>query len=257
MKELDLTPYNILRPEKLQWFFPLVGSEEEILQNIKSKSLRSFLRKTENSLAEAGITWEQKWLTEQDFQAWLQYYKKKMVEQHFDIFATAAWYAEMISRGLTIGGIFLYQAEKLVGSAIYTQTADHGLITNHFKASEHLIGFRERNGSLGALVDFIFLRESIKTGRPQISTGRARNATGVFNMYGYIDYKLRFGTYPACIEGIANLSTTPLSENGDVLFFGLHDNRLILVGCKKKGSEFEFKSSRFATESMPFMLIKY
>ncbi len=257
MNKIDLTPYNILRPEKLEWYFPSVQTDEDIFTAIKSKSLRSFLRKTDLRIEQVGITWEHRSISYQEYLQWLAYYVKKMKEQNFSIFATESWYQEKISEGKEITGIFLYKSGTMIGSTIISVQHLDLLATSHFKASEHLHDFSDRNSSLGAIIDFLFLRTMRQKGIRNLSSGRARNAAGIFNSYGYIDYKLRFGFVPTVITDMQNFDSAPLSEDGTVLFFGVQNEQLVMVGCRKKNSDFEFESKRFATEEMPFVLLEY
>ncbi|MDA1079523.1 MAG: hypothetical protein O2840_02435 [bacterium] len=257
MHDLDLTPYNLQRPEKLEWLFPKVQSEEEMLQAIISKSLRAFLRKSDILIEQVGVTWEHKVVSLQEYLDWLSYYTEKMEAQNYSVFATKNWYNEKISDGFKIEGIFLYKRSILIGSTIISVNKDQSVATAHFRASDSIDLFHEDNASIGALIDFLFLRTMYRNGYKKLSSGRARNAAGVLNKLGYIDYKLRFGFSPTLIVGIPNASSVPLSENGTVLFFGLQENKLVMVGCRKNGSEAHFESQRFATDKIKFVLLEH
>ena len=74
---ISLAQFNIQRPERVTYDFPL-PSPADLVSHIKSKSLRSFLRNTDEVLAKNNIEWKYEYLTEQKFLEWLPYYKEKM-----------------------------------------------------------------------------------------------------------------------------------------------------------------------------------
>jgi len=91
-----------------------------------------------------------------------------------------------------------------------------------------------------------------------ISGGQSRNAFGVTNSLGYLDYKMRFGYQPSFADTAEYLSEVPLSETGCVLFFGRSaEHSLAMFGLKPTGSTQVFEPSRFATPEMPFIALKY
>jgi len=254
---LSLIPYNLLRPEQLEWIFPKVKSEEEIFLNIKSKSLRTFLRKTDEILAKNKMTWEYKPLPYQNFLNWLPFYRAKMEENNFSVFANERWYEKMCRLDLSIHAIQVFQERTLVGTCVLSLDKRSSKATAHFKASERLKISQLPNASLGALVDFLFLRTMQRAGILQLSSGRARNAAGVFNTFGYIEYKLRFGFFPT-LAPVYDLSEhVPTNESGTVLFFGLKNQVLLMVGVKKKENDFQFEAQKFATANLPFLLLEY
>ena len=111
-KIVSLTQFNIKRPERLLYEFALPSDPALLPDYIKSKSLKSFLLKTDEILAENNINWNYEDLTEEKFIEWLPYYKEKMEEHNYDVRAKKEWYEEQTKQGVALKGIFLYKNEK-------------------------------------------------------------------------------------------------------------------------------------------------
>jgi hypothetical protein len=248
-ENLDLQSYNIVRPEKVTWIFP---PTHDVLASIKSKSLRSFLKRGEALMQEQGIRWEYRPLSEQDFFDWLPYYEEKMKENGFDILANKNTYQEKIAAGSTVEGLFFYRNQKMIGSIILTRKGNEYVALN-FKASDKLDIFPGGRSSIGALIDYIFLKVMSEQEIKLITGGSSRNAFGVINKIGYLDSRLRTGFEVIQKEDVAFLDFVPLAADRSVLFFGMRDGGpLTLFGVKPKDSAIQFEQARFASASLPF-----
>lgn len=255
-KYLNLRPYQITRPEKTLWRFAHVSNEEELLLAIKSKSLRSFLRKVDATLERNQVRCEQGEISATEFQNWLDYYRSKMTENEFEVIASPEWYVERKELGRKIEKIFFYQQDQLIGSGIVTKE-DGKRITLAFKASDRLDLSNEPNSSIGAVVDFFFLRTGVREQFPIISSGRSRNAFGVINTLGYLDYRLRFGYCPTQPEDSPVLDEVPVNEEGVVIFFGYQNSQYCMFAVVPEHLDIKFDQARFATPELPFVEICY
>ncbi len=255
-QDFSLTPFDITRTEKVAWRFPSVTTEEEILEKIISKSQRSFLRVSEGLLTSYGITWELKSLTLAEFEAWLPYYQSKMSELDYDILANSEWYQSRAAQGKTIEGLFMHQGEKMVGSGIFVIEGTNKA-TFAFKASERLDLSNRANASLGSIIDFFFIREMVKRRIAIISAGKSRNAFGVINSLGYLDYKMKFGYRPTFPDGTEFVKSVPLNEKGAVVFYGKKADQIALYAFKPQGSQITFEQARFGTPELPFIEVEY
>lgn len=254
MTELNLTDYGIVRPEKIIWRFPEHVSD--VLAAMKSKTLRKFLQNTDQELSSNGITYEYKKLSDEEFLAWLPYYEKKMSENGYDLIASPAWLAKKKEQGVTLDGMFFYQHGEMVGSGIFTRNENHKA-TFAFKASERIDLGQEAHASLGAIIDYLFLKEMSEQHVEVISAGRSRNAFGVINNLGYVDYKLKFGYTPTFTDEETILTTLPLNEKGICICYGKKEGKRALFAFKPKGTEMKFEVARFATPELPFIEVEY
>ena len=257
ISEFSLAPLEITRPEKIIWRIPdSVRTTQDPFGVLKSKSMRSFLRSVEATLAEQSITWTLQELSRDEFAHWLEYYKAKMTELDYSIIASLEWYDKRVADGKIVEGMFFRQNMELVCTGIFviegTQKA-----TFAFKASDRLELSSKENSSIGSVIDFFFIREMMQKGITVISAGKSRNAFGVFNTIGYLDYKFRFGYMPHNSETIPQLQTVPLPENGIVLFFGERAEKLHLFALQPKGTQQHYEVQRFTSAELPFEIIEY
>ena len=253
---MDITQFSLRRPEKVVWRFPEAAAEN-ILAGIKSKGLRKFLQKIDQILQDQHIRYEYRQeVTHEEFELWLQYYKQKMIENKYDVIASTDWYEKKVGTGSRVEGIFFYQNDQLVGSGILANNLQ-GKGVFAFKASDKINLTNDSNSSIGAAVDYFFLKEMSQQGVKIISAGRSRNAFGVINSFGYLDYKLRFGYEPLIQETESLVGEVPLNENGVVIFYGYRGEKMTLFALKPKGYEITFEVARFATPELPFELIEY
>ncbi len=253
---ISLRQFNIQRPERINYDFP-VSNPANLLDHIKSKSLRSFLLKTDEILVKNNIEWKYEDLTEEKFMEWLPYYKEKMEERNHEVRATKEWYQEQISKGVHLKGLFFYQGQRLVGSGII------GLHDNivHFayKASDQIELSSMSNSSIGAIIEFLALKLAAETGHYTTTMSRSRNAFGFFNTLGYLDYKLRFGYKPEPISDVQLLDEVPVNEKGSVLFYGVQNKEFILFSLQPESQKEKktFDKSRFTSSGIPFKEIYY
>jgi hypothetical protein len=251
-QEINLQPYGISRPEKVEWWW---AGQHDISSGLRSKSLTQFLPKIDQILQEKNITWQFHELSEKEYIEWLPYYTQKMSELHYDIFATPEWYQRKKSDGYAVEGIMMYKDGVLIGSGIVTKKNNETAILN-FKASDRIDLSSNSNSSLGAVIDLLFIREVVNQGITDISSGTSRNAFGVINSVGYLDYKLRFGFNPRPSSHAPIQTTVPLNESGEVIFYGIQDNKESFFGFRSKNSEKPLQN-RFQEFGLPFTEILY
>ncbi len=241
---ISLTKFNIKRPEKLSYDFIFPHGVDAVNQ-IKSKSLKSFLLKTDEILRKNNIEYVCEDVTEEKFYEWLPYYTSKMEEHGYDVRAKREWYQEQINKGIHIKGLFFYQNQKLIGSLIFS--LQNNVAVGAYKASDRVsIDSHKTSSSLGSIVEFLFLKVASENGC-ELATGRSRNAFGFFNTLGYLEYKLRFGYNIRPSLNIPLLDSVPVNETGRVLFFGIQDEKFILFSLQpesEKGIEW-FDKKRF------------
>lgn len=253
---VSLTQFDIQRPEKIIYDFPLSNSTD-VINHIKSNSLKSFLLKTDEILAKNNITWKYEDLIKQQFIEWLPYYKEKMDEHNYLVRAKEEWYQEQIEKGFNIKSLFLYQNKKLVGSIIVT--LKDNIASLAYKASDRITVSSMPGGSLGSIIEFLLFKLVSESGNFTIATSRSRNAFGVFNTLGYLDFRLRFGYTSRPNLDDPLLSDVPVNEEGVVLFYGLQDGEFALFALQPKSQRNEelFKKSSFTSSEIPFKEIYY
>ncbi len=254
MNEIDLKIFGIQRPEKIVWKFPYVSGDP--IEIIKSKTTRAFLRTSQSKLQEFHITHQIKEVTETDFIHWHEYYQKKMQEQGYEVIATLDWYHQRIDEKRKIFELVLTQNDLVVGTEIFTITAENRGIAA-FKASERMEDFSKKRQSIGAVIDYLVIRFLINYGVSEISFGKSRNAFGVINTLGNLDYKLRFGFIPTPDQKSPLLESVALSPDGTVLFYGLKNGQLSMFAFQPKGTVATYEPARFATSEIPFEIIEY
>jgi hypothetical protein len=248
----DLQTHAIVRPEKVEWWW---AGGTDLFGGLRSKSLKTFLRKADEILVEQHIRWEHKEITAEEFVTWLPYYQQKMGELGYDLFATPEWYQNKKTEGKKIEALFFYRDEKMIGSAIISRSADTAIL--HFKASDRIDLASNSNSSLGVVIDFIFQRKMLEEGVLKISSGTSRNAFGVINAYGYLDYKLRIGFDPSAAANAEMLTDVPVNENGEVVFYGVQNEKPAFFRLKPIGSEAPFDATRLQALPIPFVEITY
>lgn len=211
----DLTPFQLLRPEKVLWTYPATISNP--IDQFRSKSLRKFLARVEEYLAQANITSEVVALDEAGFREWLTYYTAKMKENGFSLMADMDWYHRRVAEGYQIQGLWFWQAGKLVASGILRVKGTEEIVFA-FKASDKLELAGGSNSSIGSVVDYYFQKLALGQGFQRISAGRSRNTFGVINSLGYLDFKLRLGYDPSPDPTSPLLTNVPVDEQGRALF---------------------------------------
>lgn len=252
----SLSSLQLARTEKIIWRFP---AQSDVLAQIKSKSLRSFLSHTDEILEQNHITTETKELDEVAYLEWLPYYREKMTENEYDVLANEEWFSQRQSENKNVEGIFFYQNGKVIGSGIMTLEGTHKAALS-FKATDRIELSGKSNASLGAVVDFMFLKTATNRGFEIISGGRSRNAFGVINTLGYLDYKLKLGYRPSLDASLALVEEVPLNEAGVVVFLGCKNQNLheqSFFGLIPKGHNSHFEFTHYLDATLPFTLIEY
>jgi|GEM_PF-875752 len=256
---LPLYHFQLSRPEKVRWF--INADQPDALTLIKSSSLRKFLNKADAVLATQQITWELHPLTEQEYLNWLPYYRQKMSELKFEPLARESWYAEKISQGKIVEGIFFHQlingVKSMIGSGVFV-IEPQKRASFAYKASEHLNLSNEAFSSLGVIIDYIFLKEMLGRRLPQISAGKSGNAFGVFETYGYPVYKLRLGYEPQVAEDSPLVPWAPVNEGGAAMFYALNQNQQLgLYFFHPAGLKLELEHKHYASVNHPFYECEY
>ncbi len=186
-RQFDLAPHGILRPEKISWFFP--AHTKDIVSELKSKSLRSFVSKSAQLLAEAGLKQEIKLMTQEDFLKWLPYYTEKMTNQSYEVLASPEWFTTKTEKGRDVYSIFITRQDTLVASLIFTYAPESQRSSIAFRANDRLDIFSGGRSSIGSLLDYAFLQWSLQYPCLVVSAGRSRNAFGVTISVGNLDFK--------------------------------------------------------------------
>ncbi len=255
MKLFDLQPHSIQRPEKISWFFPYQTAD--LLSEIKSKSLRSFLRRNFELKTEHGLEQRISQMSKKDFAAWLPYYADKMAEHSYEILATLEWFNLKMDQRKEVYSIFIHQAEKLVASLIFTHNPENNHSSIAFRANDRLDIFPGGRSSIGALLDYAFLGWSLEKKCSSISAGRTRNEFGVINTFGNLDYKLRFGYVPQPTKDTALHTSVILDADGVVAFFGIQNNALSLFYVHPAGYQNDLQAANMLPVSIKFQEIIY
>lgn len=257
---IDLTRFNCIRPEKIQWVFEL--TTPEIIDSVRSKNLRAFLRNTPRLLDEHNITFDLEPLTAQGFMNWLPYYKAKMAERGYEIMANENWFKDRKDKGWQLFGLWFRRGDQLIGSAIVSLHAGVGTI--HFKASERIELSGRSNSSFGAVIDYVFAEQIRKKSANIISGGRSPNAFGVFDSLGLLNFKLSFGYVlsndPLVFEPSGISSEVPVNSEGIVAFWGQStdgDRPWALYALTPNEWNDELEIAHFAGPRLPFVHVRY
>ncbi len=233
---LDLQQWQLRRPEKIRWLYN--RSAPNLYAAIKSPSLRAFLRHTDEYLAAYEITYDEKELTQASYKNWLKHYAKVMIEKNYDVIAKPEWLSKKWAEGKEVRGYFYYYQGELQGSLIYAKKGNERVYAAYKTSLKIPEISTKKHGSLGAMIDLIFLREMLDQQFPWISHGSMRNAFGVLNTYGNLRYKLDMGFQVIAEADTPWLNSVPLSQEKTVAFFGgsQESDSLTLYGYSKSGT---------------------
>lgn len=248
-----LTSYGIRRPEKLRWWYDIAAPE--LLASIPSKTLRQLGRQAEPLLQRYQLTVTHSWLDALGYQAWWQHYQTTMQAKGYDLIATPDWWQHKQAEGKQVGVFYFHQSTQVCGSLVYLR--HDAQVTACFKTSQSIPGLTKKHRSLGALIDFVFLREILKTKPSAISLGSMRNAFGVWNSYGNLEYKLSMGYLVEPKENTAIWDTVPLDADGRVAFFGWQADHWQLFAVKATADPYHFPVARFQSDKIGFSIINY
>lgn len=253
MKNLDLTAFGVKRAEKIRWLYDLTAPD--ILDTLRSKSFTKILKNTDQILQRNNITFEHRLLNEADYQAWWQHYQQTMQEKGYDIIATPDWLQQKYAEDKTVGGFFFYQAGQLAGTSLYVRKdAD---VIGTFKTSLNVAELSHTHGASGALIDFVVIRELLQENLTRLSFGSMRNAFGVLNTIGNLEYKLAMGYLPIPKEETNYLDSTPVDDVGRVVFFGTKNGLFTLFAARPNDDQTPFSVARFKSDKIPFEVITY
>jgi len=252
----DLTPHNLQRPEKIVWTFPL---DRDVLETIKSKTTRSFLSNCEQKMNEFGITYKVKTLDRTSFHEWLFYYKKKVTDYNYESLASLEWFDNKTTDGKSVEEIEFKMNGQVVGTELFYVDLEKKRAVAVFKASDRLESFSKKRNSLGAVIDYIFIKTAVSRGVSSISFGRSRNAFGVINPLGNLDYKLRFGMVPNIPKESVFIQSVPVDALGRVSFFATPkgSEKLGLFSAIPKYTDFLFELERFKSKDLSYQLLEY
>jgi len=253
MKQIDLKPYGLLRPEKIVWRFP---NAPDVMNTIKSKSLISFLKKSKQILDKNELAINFVNFNKKMFLDWLPYYQAKMKENNYELLASGEWYDKKIEKGLSVHGIMMYQKNELVGSLIFTKRhTDFCSIA--FRASDRIDLNTGSKGSIGALLDYAFYKDMTEQKIEIISAGTSRNAFGVINTLGNFNYKLRFGLIPQPAKKSLLTDFVPVNDLGYAVFFAIKEGQLFLVTLKPIDLSLDIEGNRYLPENIDRQIIEY
>lgn len=253
MNDFSLQPYDIVRPEKVQWMFPLKG---EVIDSIPSSSLRKFLRTADDTLRENNIVVDYSEMSEEKYAEWYSFYSQNMEEKKYDVFASKSLIEEKKLEGKTVFGILLYRGDELVGGGIIIRK-EKQWASLAYKASLRLSLGNKQNSSLGAIIDYLFVEKMKQEGVQSVTGGRSRNAFGVLNSFSHLEYKLRFGYVPFPDLESQSLTSVPLDEKEAVVFVGIQSGEKYLFLLRKKGVQVELDFSRFSTPQLPYKELEF
>lgn len=186
---------TLLRPQKIQWVFPVIG--ENWIDAIPSKSTRKLVRHFPEILDEnqLELTWTQP--SESEYLEWLAFYELKAQEQKHDILATPEWYRQKLQEKKEVWYLAFRKREtkQLCGGCMVVKTQDNTW-TSAYKVTERMNVGNEHNASLGILLDIEYMRYVQSLQPRKVTAGSSRNAFGYINTIGYLLSKLRKGYLP-------------------------------------------------------------
>lgn len=253
MNTVDLKQFTIQRPEKIRWLYDV--SLTDILNNLRSKSFSKIYKNIDKILESNGITFEHVILNEDQYFTWWDHYTKVMTQKGYDVIATKEWFTQKHNEGKLVGAFFFYQHGKLAGSSLYVRRGSE--VTGTYKTSLDVPELSHTHGASGALIDFVVLRELLKERLTYLSFGSMRNAFGVLNSVGNLEYKLSMGYHPVPKEETTLVDEVPIDSEGRVIFFGFHKGIFQLFGLKRSSDPHTFRSDRMKSDKIPFSVITY
>lgn len=254
---IDLQQYQVIRPDQVTWTSVVEG--ENFIESLRSKSLKKFLRNLDEVLSAHSITYELCVVSAEQFSEWLSFYEAEMENRSYRVIANQEWYEKRTSQGKIIEGLFLSQNGELVGAGIISRN-EKEKASLAFKASKKISISSVSNGNLGSVIDYLFITQMHQLGVQEISGGISRNAFGVLNTLGYLEYKTKFYT-PSAAQTAKETQEVPLTPEGDVLFYGYTKqvpSEITLFYVKPRGFERpNLNSQMFVSKHVPFQVIEY
>ena len=207
MPQLNISP--LWRPGKVNWVYEN-SDPTQVLERIKTKSGRKFLRAIDEILPVNNIRIEWGPCSQAEYLLWLELYLKITDKKQFNVLANPSWYEQKVSEHKQIEKIFIFQNDYLLGGKIISISQEDA-VRSAFKISENYdFGKEVSNGSLGLLLDYLYLQHYSELGYKTITGGHSRNLFGIINKIGYLNFKLRLG-YSAEVE-VANNTFSQVIE---------------------------------------------
>ncbi len=223
MPTIHFTP--LWRPQKVSWIYP-TASDKSVLENIRSKNARKFLRTIPEFLQLNNFEINSGACTFKEYTEFLELYNERTAARGFDPIARADWFSAKKREGKKVEKIFVRHNNQLIGGKIITIIG--GEVRSSYKASQQLPMFQKlHNASLGLILDYLMLEQYIK-GKPTLLTaGTSRNLFGVFNTIGYLIFKLRMGYQPIVVNPKTVFEQTTKNPNKNIWFTFLSDSATI------------------------------
>lgn len=195
MPELQFAP--LWRPIKVNWRYPHTD-RSKILETIKSKRARKFLRAHQEVLQQQQLTIATGNCSPHEYKVFQEFYATQFTQKQFDIFATDQWFQERLAEHKQVRYFFMLHDTKPVAAKIFT--VKDKIYRSSFKVSDpHFFDQHHyHNASLGLLIDFLWLDQIMQEQPRLITGGSSRNLFGYINHIGYLIFKLRIG-YEACL----------------------------------------------------------
>jgi hypothetical protein len=231
-------------------------TQPDFFATLKSKTLKTFLQKADQELTEHNLKLEHVPIDQTLFDLWYAHYVMVMTEKGYDVIATPDWFGKKQAEKKQVGGFFLSQAGEWKSTLIYTQVENQKTFAA-YKTSLTLPGLSKKRQSLGALIDYFYIQTMVTNQIPWISLGSMRNAFGVINTLGNLDYKLRYGFIPMVDADTELIDSVPLTETGEVTFFGVKAGTLNLFILQPQSFPQESELTRFASDIISVQYLTY
>lgn len=256
-KTINLSQWQLTRPEHLRWYFPKITNSSQILEQIRSEKFRKYLKGATELIREFRITVKSSVLTRESYLSWLEHYNRVVDQKSFNAYATADWYDLKISEGKAVESMTFYQNTELVGSKVYTLI--NNTVIAAFKTTvTDSLEFTKKI-PFGALMDYIFLEKMIDRKIEKLNFGRSRNQFGIDNRLGLLEYKLKFGMYPLPdVKKDIVSSLIEVDPEKTVMSFCFNAKQeLALYAFISNHNKLDAEPSQYLPKKYPFFIINY
>lgn len=179
------------RPEKVTWVYRN-PDPTQVLDRIKSKSARKFLRATDEVMKQYNLSAVYGPCSFEEYLYWLKLYNQRTEEKNFNFIAQPEWYQQKLNEQKIIEKVFIFQGTVLIAGKIITISPDQ-IARSAFKTSIDFDFPDWSNSSLGLLLDYLYLSYYCALPLKGITAGRSRNLFGLINSLGYLAFKFRVG----------------------------------------------------------------
>lgn len=246
---IDVSTYGILRPEKVRWVFP--SGYGDPLEGIRSDSLRKFLSTYETVLSQEHIKVWYGPLRQEQWDIWYPFYQEHMREHSYDVLAPKNLLEIKTSENKQTEALFFISDEKLLAGGIIIRQ-DTSWSSLAYKASIRIAVGNKQNSSLGAILDYVYLKTMHGQGVQLITGGRSRNSFGVVNTFGQAEYKLRLGYTPHIDVDCVLENTIDMMDKNAVLFVGVRNEHTTLFLLKEKDVAIDTNFSKFTAYGIAY-----